>query len=69
MFKRAAKQRIKLTLADLVPCHLNLLYAPASWFEIFAADESAPPKNLAEWEAAFQFLSPQLLRWLRPKQR
>jgi hypothetical protein len=65
MFKRAAEQRVWLTLDDLSPCFFNLQCAPFSWFEFFAANEPAPPKNLRQWEDALQQLSPRLLRWSR----
>jgi hypothetical protein len=63
MFKRAGDRHIKLALADLLPCPFNLYHAPASWFELFASDEPAPPPNLSQWMAASRSLSPRLLRW------
>jgi hypothetical protein len=67
MFERAVEQRIRPTLADLLPCPFNLFHSPLSWFEFFAKDELTPPKNLAEWGEALQWFSPRLLQWLRPK--
>ena len=63
MFKRATSRGIRLTLADLWPCLFNLQNAPFSWFELYAADEPAPPKNLSQWRDALQGLSPHLVRW------
>jgi hypothetical protein len=61
MFNRAAQMRIKLRLADLVPCPFNLQNGMFCWFNFFVRNEPAAPKNLRRWRNALRETYPMLL--------
>jgi hypothetical protein len=57
VFKRARERGIKLTLASLQPCPLNLFDRPNSWFDLLQAGESREPADLGdEWRRAAELV-------------
>jgi hypothetical protein len=44
---RAGERRVRLTLADLKPCPVNLFHQPYSWFDLFAKGER--PEIIEAW--------------------
>jgi hypothetical protein len=43
-----------LSITSLKPCPVNLFHRPNSWFDLFMSDETGPPDNMAEWQAAMR---------------
>src|SRR5215831_19389545 len=46
-WKRAKERGVRLELASLKPCPVNLFHRPASWFDYFTRCKHDPPVDIA----------------------